>query len=255
LIKTIRNAFKIPELKKRIIITALLIIVYRVGAHVTLPGVDDAGLDSFFDSLAGKFGKAGSNVIGFVNMFSGGAFRQMTIFALGIQPYISASIAMQLLTVVSPSLEAISKQPDGRKKITQYTRYATVVLSIIQGFGISTLLKNPASIGSSQAVVLNPTFKWQLLVMITLMAGTAFVMWLGEQISDHGIGNGISLIIMVGIIARAPSVFRSQFIQIQNGLSNPFENVLLLVLMFGITLVVVAVSTGLEKYLFSMQKE
>ena len=201
MIKTIRNAFKIPELKKRIIITALLIIVYRVGAHVTLPGVDDAGLDSFFDSLAGKFGKAGSNVIGFVNMFSGGAFRQMTIFALGIQPYISASIAMQLLTVVSPSLEAISKQPDGRKKITQYTRYATVVLSIIQGFGISTLLKNPASIGSSQAVVLNPTFKWQLLVMITLMAGTAFVMWLGEQITEHGIGQGISLIITVGIVS------------------------------------------------------
>ena len=201
MIKTIRNAFKIPELKKRIIITALLIIVYRVGAHVTLPGVDDAGLDSFFDSLAGKFGKAGSNVIGFVNMFSGGAFRQMTIFALGIQPYISASIAMQLLTVVSPSLEAISKQPDGRKKITQYTRYATVVLSIIQGFGISTLLKNPASIGSSQPVVLNPTFKWQLLVMITLMAGTAFVMWLGEQITEHGIGQGISLIITVGIVS------------------------------------------------------
>ena len=134
-------------------------------------------------------------------MFSGGAFRQMTIFALGIQPYISASIAMQLLTVVSPSLEAISKQPDGRKKITQYTRYATVVLSIIQGFGISTLLKIPASIGSSQAVVLNPTFKWQLLVMITLMAGTAFVMWLGEQITEHGIGQGISLIITVGIVS------------------------------------------------------
>ena len=122
MIKTIRNAFKIPELKKRIIITALLIVVYRVGAHVTLPGVDDAGLDTFFDSLAGKFGKAGSNVIGFVNMFSGGAFRQMTIFALGIQPYISASIAMQLLTGGSPTLEAISKQPDGRKKNTQYTR-------------------------------------------------------------------------------------------------------------------------------------
>ena len=134
-------------------------------------------------------------------MFSGGAFRQMTIFALGIQPYISASIAMQLLTVVSPSLEAISKQPDGRKKITQYTRYATVVLSIIQGFGISTLLKNPASIGSSQAVVFSPTFKWQLLVMITLMAGTAFVMWLGEQITEHGIGQGISLIITVGIVS------------------------------------------------------
>ena len=201
MIKTIRNAFKIPELKKRIIITALLIIVYRVGAHITLPGVNDAGLDSFFEGLAGKFGKAGSNVIGFVNMFSGGAFRNMTIFALGIQPYISASIAMQLLTVVSPSLEAISKQPDGRKKITQYTRYMTVVLSIIQGFGISQLLKNPASIGSDRAVVLHPTIGWTLLVMVTLMAGTAFVMWLGEQITEHGIGQGISLIITVGIVS------------------------------------------------------
>ena len=209
MVKALRNAFKIPELKKRIIFTALLLIVYRVGAHITLPGVDDKALEVFFENLAGRFGKAGSNVIGFINLFSGGAFKQMTIFALGIQPYISASIAMQLLTVVIPSLEKLSKEDGGRKKIVQYTRYGTVILSIVQGVGISTMLRNPAAIGSDQPVVLNPTLGWTLLVMITLMAGTAFVMWLGEQITEHGIGQGISMIITVGIVSGlVPGAFR-----------------------------------------------
>jgi len=209
LVKALRNAFKIPELKKRIIFTALLLIVYRVGAHITLPGVDDKALEVFFENLAGRFGKAGSNVIGFINLFSGGAFKQMTIFALGIQPYISASIAMQLLTVVIPSLEKLSKEDGGRKKIVQYTRYGTVILSIVQGVGISTMLRNPAAIGSDQPVVLNPTLGWTLLVMITLMAGTSFVMWLGEQITEHGIGQGISMIITVGIVSGlVPGAFR-----------------------------------------------
>jgi preprotein translocase subunit SecY len=235
LVKALRNAFKIPELKKRIVFTALLLIVYRVGAHITLPGVDDKALEVFFENLAGRFGKAGSNVIGFINLFSGGAFKQMTIFALGIQPYISASIAMQLLTVVIPSLEKLSKEDGGRKKIVQYTRYGTVILSIVQGVGISTMLRNPAAIGSDQPVVLNPTLGWTLLVMITLMAGTAFVMWLGEQITEHGIGQGISMIITVGIVSGlVPGAFRLVSSLIEGTLKIPA-----LVLFLG--LIVVAI--------------
>ncbi|HHZ90768.1 TPA: preprotein translocase subunit SecY [Candidatus Poribacteria bacterium] len=235
MVKALRNAFKIPELKKRIIFTALLLIVYRVGAHITLPGVDDKALEVFFENLAGRFGKAGSNVIGFINLFSGGAFKQMTIFALGIQPYISASIAMQLLTVVIPSLEKLSKEDGGRKKIVQYTRYGTVILSIVQGVGISTMLRNPAAIGSDQPVVLNPTLGWTLLVMITLMAGTAFVMWLGEQITEHGIGQGISMIITVGIVSGlVPGAFRLVSSLIEGTLKIPA-----LVLFLG--LIVVAI--------------
>ena len=235
MVKALRNAFKIPELKKRIIFTALLLIVYRVGAHITLPGVDDKALEVFFENLAGRFGKAGSNVIGFINLFSGGAFKQMTIFALGIQPYISASIAMQLLTVVIPSLEKLSKEDGGRKKIVQYTRYGTVILSIVQGVGISTMLRNPAAIGSDQPVVLNPTLGWTLLVMITLMAGTAFVMWLGEQITEHGIGQGISMIITVGIVSGLiPGAFRLVSSLIEGTLKIPA-----LVLFLG--LIVVAI--------------
>jgi len=201
-IKAIQNAFKIPELRKRIIFTALLVIVYRLGAHITLPGISDQALEEFFNQLKDR---PGGNVIGFVDLFSGGAFSQMTIFALGIQPYISASIVMQLLAVVIPSLEKLSKEPDGRKKITQYTRYGTVLLSIVQGIAISFVLRNSQGlIGQSNPIVANPTIWWHLLVMITLMAGTSFVMWLGEQITERGIGQGISLIITVGIVAAAP---------------------------------------------------
>lgn len=202
MIKAIQNAFKIPELRKRIIFTALLLIVYRLGAHITLPGISNQALEEFFNQLKDR---PGGNVIGFVDLFSGGAFSQMTIFALGIQPYISASIVMQLLAVVIPSLEKLSKEPDGRKKITQYTRYGTVLLSIVQGLGISFVLRNSQGlIGQSTPIVANPTIGWHCLVMITLMAGTAFVMWLGEQITERGIGQGISLIITVGIVSAAP---------------------------------------------------
>ena len=202
MIKAIQNAFKIPELRKRIIFTALLLIVYRLGAHITLPGISDQALEEFFNQLKER---PGGNVIGFVDLFSGGAFSQMTIFALGIQPYISASIVMQLLAVVIPSLEKLSKEPDGRKKITQYTRYGTVLLSIVQGIAISFVLRNSQGlIGQSTPIVANPTLWWHLLVMITLMAGTSFVMWLGEQITERGIGQGISLIITVGIVSAAP---------------------------------------------------
>ena len=201
MIKAFQNAFKIPELRKRLIFTALLLIVYRLGSHITLPGIDDGALEAFFKQLMDR----GGNVIGFIDLFSGGAFSQMTIFALGIQPYISASIIMQLLAVIVPSLEKLSKEQDGRKKITQYTRYGTVILSIIQGITISIVLRNPETItGQADAIVRNPNLWWHFLVVLTLTAGTSFVMWLGEQITERGIGQGISLIITVGIIAGLP---------------------------------------------------
>ena len=215
MIKAFQNAFKIPELRQRIIFTALMLIVYRLGAHITLPGIDDIELEKFFDSFRGR---TGGSVLDFVDLFSGGAFKQMTIFALGIQPYISASIVMQLLTVVIPFLEKLSKEPDGRKKITQYTRYATVILSAIQGIMISLLLQRPGAIISSEniQIVTNPGIWWTLLTMITLMAGTSFVMWLGEQITERGIGQGISLIITIGILSGMPGGIQTIFNQLLN---------------------------------------
>ena len=216
MIKAIRNAFKIPELRERIFFTAVLLIVYRLGAHITIPGIDDHALENFFNELKER---PGGNVIGFVDLFSGGAFTQMTIFALGIQPYISASIIMQLLAVVLPSLEKLRKEPDGQKKIIQYTRYGTVILSVVQGIGISWILRNPGQlgIGMDQPVVTNPNLMFHFLTVITLMAGTSFVMWLGEQITERGIGQGISLIITVGIVAAAPSGISNVFSRLVAG--------------------------------------
>ncbi|MCY3722723.1 preprotein translocase subunit SecY [Candidatus Poribacteria bacterium] len=233
MIKAVQNAFKIPELRKRIIFTALLLIVYRLGAHITLPGIDDQALEAFFQQLMER----GGNVIGFIDLFSGGAFSQMTIFALGIQPYISASIIMQLLAVIVPSLEKLSKEPDGRKKITQYTRYGTVLLSIIQGITISIVLRNPENItGQAGEIVRNPDLWWHFLVVITLTAGTSFVMWLGEQITERGIGQGISLIITVGIVAGLPGGVTTVF---NNLVTRPEFGILQLALL--VALVVVAV--------------
>ncbi len=197
MITAFRNAFKITELRKRITFTALLLIVYRVGAHVTIPGIDDEVIKRAYE---------GVGLMGFVDLFSGGAFGNMTIFALGIQPYISASIIIQLLTVVIPYLEQLSKEPDGKKKITQYTRYGTVILSAVQGFGISIMLdKNPQSLGFNEPILLVSGWQFRFLTMVTLAAGTSFIMWLGEQITERGIGNGISLIITAGIISQVPS--------------------------------------------------
>ncbi len=233
MIKAFQNAFKIPELRKRIIATALLLVVYRLGAHITLPGIDDQALEAFFQQLMER----GGNVIGFIDLFSGGAFSQMTIFALGIQPYISASIIMQLLAVIVPSLEKLSREPDGRKKITQYTRYGTVILSIIQGITISIVLRNPENItGQTGEIVRDPNLWWHFLVVLTLTAGTSFVMWLGEQITERGIGQGISLIITVGIIAGLPGGVTTVF---NNLVTRPEFGILQLALL--VALVIVAV--------------
>ncbi|RKU31979.1 preprotein translocase subunit SecY [Candidatus Poribacteria bacterium] len=235
MIKPIQNAFKIPELRKRIIFTVLLLIVYRLGAHITLPGIDDQALEEFFKQLVERTG----NVLALIDVFSGGAFGQMTIFALGIQPYISASIVMQLLAVIVPSLEKLRKEPDGQKKITQYTRYGTVLLSIVQGITITILLRNPGeAFGTGTgAIVNNPTIWWHALAVLTLTAGTAFVMWLGEQITERGIGQGISIIITVGIMAGFPAGVNTVY---SNLLGNTNFGLAQLAMLF--LLIVVAVS-------------
>ncbi|MDP8214448.1 MAG: preprotein translocase subunit SecY [Candidatus Euphemobacter frigidus] len=199
------NIFKIPELRKRIFFTLGLLIVYRIGCYIPTPGIDSEALTKIFAKLTSA---RGGTIFGLMDIFSGGAISKCTIFALGIMPYISASIIMQLLTAVIPFLEKLSKEGEvGRKKINQYTRYATVVLSLFQGYMISVGLQNPQSIfpGLAQGVqIAPPGLAFRLLAMLTLTSGTIFIMWLGEQITDRGIGNGISLIITTSIISRAP---------------------------------------------------
>ena len=199
------NIFKIPELKRRLIFTAALLAVYRIGVHVPTPGIDGGALSEFFDAAKGT-------IFGVVNMFTGGGLERLSVFALGIMPYISASIILQLLTVVIPHLEQLKKEGEqGQKKITQYTRYGTVILSIIQGFGIAVGLEGMQSPVSGAQVVFVPGWGFRLMTVITLTAGTAFIMWLGEQITERGIGNGISLIIFAGIVARMPGAIGNTF--------------------------------------------
>ncbi len=200
--QAVGNLLKIPDLRKKIFFTLTLIAVYRVGAYIPTPGVDGAKLAQFFANIART---QGGTLFGIMNMFSGGAMSRLTVFALGIMPYISASIIIQLLTAVIPTLERLAKEGEaGHKKIVQYTRYGTVVLAIIQSFFIALWLENPARFQGLQ-IVQYPGWPFRILTVITLTSGTAFIMWLGEQIQEHGIGNGISLIITAGIISRLPS--------------------------------------------------
>lgn len=199
--KAFFNIFRIEDLRKKVLYTLLIMVVYRIGAHIPTPGIDGQALAGFFDRIARA---QGGSLFGVMNLFSGGAMKQMTIFALGIMPYISSSIIIQLLTVVIPALERLSKEGDeGRKKIIQYTRYGTVLLSAIQSFFISLWLENPNAFQGT-IIVPHPGWGFRLMTMLTLTTGTAFIMWLGEQIDERGIGNGISLIITVGIISRIP---------------------------------------------------
>ena len=192
------SASKMPELRKRVGFTAGALAVYRLGCHVPTPGIDGQALAQFFAN-------ARSNILGLVNLFSGGALERFSIFALGIMPYISASIILQLLTVVIPYLEKLSKEGEiGRRKITQYTRYGTVALSLVQSFFISAGLETIQAPGGA-GVVFQPGWGFRLMTMITLTTGTAFIMWLGEQMTERGIGNGISMIIFAGIVAQLPN--------------------------------------------------
>src|SRR5271165_2061085 len=189
----IANMFRVPDLRKRILFTLGMLAIYRLGGHIPTPGVDTNQLQKFFEQNQGT-------IFGFVDLFSGGMLRRLTIFALGIMPYITASIILQLLTVVVPTLEKLQKEGElGRRKITQWTRYLTVILALIQSFGIAMALQN-----SGGGLVLNPGIGFVLMTMLSLTTGTAFIMWLGEQITERGIGNGMSLIIFTGIVVGLP---------------------------------------------------
>ncbi|MBU1712139.1 MAG: preprotein translocase subunit SecY [Proteobacteria bacterium] len=232
-----QNIFKIPELKKRVLMSLAFLIVYRIGVHVPVPGIDSVALASFF-------AKAKGTLLGLFDMFSGGAFEKLSVFALGIMPYISASIILQLLTVVIPHLERLSKEGEqGRKKITQYTRYGTVLLSIIQGFGISVGLESMTSPGGAP-VVIYPGWEFRLMTVITLTAGTAFIMWIGEQITERGIGNGISLIIFAGIVCRLPIAIANTFRLVSTGEMSIFLVIILFVLMVAVVGIIIFVEQG-----------
>jgi preprotein translocase subunit SecY len=226
-----QNIFKIPELKNKILYTFALLAVYRIGVHVPTPGIDSIALEKIFEAYKG-------GILGMFNMFSGGALERLSVFALGIMPYISASIILQLMTVVIPHLERLSKEGEqGRKKITQYTRYGTVILSIIQGFGISVGLEQ-------MGAVLQPGWAFRIMTVLTLTAGTAFIMWLGEQITERGIGNGISLIIFAGIVARLPNAIVQTFRLLSSGEMGIFGVVVLVVLMVLVVGVIIFVEQG-----------
>src|ERR1035437_1229018 len=198
---------KIPELRKKIIFTLIVLAVYRIGVHIPTPGVDGAALQQAFASMQGT-------IFGWFNLFSGGALERFSIFALGIMPYISSSIIFQLLTVMIPYLSELQKEGDqGRKKITQYTRYGTVILCFIQGFAISSTLMAY----SNPPLVLEPGMAFKIMTTITLTGGTMFLVWLGEQISESGIGNGTSMIIFAGIAARIPQGISSAISLVRSG--------------------------------------
>jgi len=226
-----QSMFRIPELKRRIIFTALILIVYRLGGHITTPGIDLDAIRQFFEGQQGT-------LVGLYDLFAGGNLRQATIFALGIMPYISASIIFQLLQAVVPYFEKLAKEgEEGRKKINQYTRYGTLALAIVQSFGISFALEG-------MGVVQHPGMAFKLLTVLTLTTGTMFVMWLGEQITEHGIGNGISLIIFIGIIARYPTDILNTMQALRTGSLNWFVGIIILLFMVGVIAGIIAITQG-----------
>jgi preprotein translocase subunit SecY len=235
-IESFRNIFAIPDLRKRVFFTFALLAVYRIGCHIPTPGIDPKALLEFMQQNANTF-------FGFVNTFTGGSLRKVAVFALGIMPYITASIILQLLTVVWPYLEKLSKEGElGRRKITQYTRYGTVVISIVQGMGIAILLERLRTPGGG-VLVPHPGWGFRLMTVLTLTTGCAFVMWLGEQISERGVGNGISLIIFAGIVVGLPRAIFTTLGSIQGGTLSVLKVVFLIVFM----LIVVAFIVYMEK--------
>ncbi|KPL18530.1 MAG: preprotein translocase subunit SecY [candidate division Zixibacteria bacterium SM23_81] len=231
MIKSIQSIFKIPELRRRLLFTLAIFFVYRIGGHVPTPGINAQALGQFFSQASGT-------LFGLYDMFVGGSFKKMTIFGLGIMPYISASIILQLLGSVVPYFQKLQKEgEEGRRKITQYTRYGTVVISALQAYGISVFLESITT-QEGQSIVLHPGFGFRLLTMLTLCSGTIFIMWLGEQITERGIGNGISLIIFIGIIARLPGGLMNEIRQVLAGTKRPVPE---LFLVFFLILAVAAV--------------
>jgi preprotein translocase subunit SecY len=243
------NILKIPDLRKKVMLTLGMIAIYRVGTYIPTPGIDGAKLAQFFARLAQSQGGA---LFGIMNMFSGGAISRLTIFALGIMPYISSSIIIQLLTAVIPALEKLAKEGEaGRKKIVQYTRYGTIALSIIQSFFIALWLENPARFQGLQ-IVQFPGWPFRILTVITLTSGTAFIMWLGEQIQEYGIGNGMSLIITAGIVSRIPTALYQLYSLFspfapEKAQLDPFTLVLMVFMLVAVIVAVIVVTQGQRK--------
>ena len=242
-----KNIFKIQDLKHKVIITLALIAVYRIGGFIPVPGIDSQALAEFFDRIAKS---QGGSILGIMNMFSGGSLEKLTIFALGIMPYISSSIIIQLLTAVIPALEKISKEGRaGHQKINQYTRYATVGLAIIQSYFIALWLEHPGRLLEGLSIVSNPGLGFRFITVITLTTGTIFIMWLGEQIQERGIGNGISLIITAGIISSIPTAIQQLVLYVspKTRQLHPATLVVMAALLVFVVLAVIFVTQGQRK--------
>jgi preprotein translocase subunit SecY len=231
---TIANMFRIPDLRKRIFFTLGLLAVYRFGGHIPTPGIDANRLAEFFQQNSGS-------LFGFIDLFSGGMFRRLTIFALGIMPYITASIILQLLQVVVPTLEKLQKEGElGRRKITQWTRYLTIILAVVQSFGIALTLEK-----SGGGFVLNPGIGFLLMTVLTLTAGTTFIMWLGEQITERGIGNGMSLLIFAGIVVGIPRAIDNIYDHVFRVRDwTPIHLIIILAVMIAVVAFIVLVERG-----------
>ena len=236
--EAVANIFRIPDLRNRVLFTLAMLAIYRLGAHIPTPGIDANRLEQFFQQAQGT-------LFGFMDLFSGGMFRRLTIFALGIMPYITSSIILQLLTVVVPTLEKLSKEGElGRRKITQWTRYLTVGLALFQSAAIATMLQTAGSGAMGGGFVINPGLGFTVMTIITLTTGTAFIMWLGEQITERGIGNGMSLIIFTGIVIGLPHAMREIYNNVVVGQWNAFHVLVILTVMIAVIAMVVLVERG-----------
>ncbi|MBP7571305.1 MAG: preprotein translocase subunit SecY, partial [Acidobacteria bacterium] len=238
MVESLRNLFAIPDLRNRVLFTLALLGVYRIGNHIPTPGVNT-------EALALLAEQARNTMFGLYDMFSGGNLSKVTIFALGIMPYITASIILQLLTVVWPYLERLSKEGElGRRKITQYTRYGTILLSVIQSLGIALFLENQTGVAGGLPLVYQPGLAFRLMTVLTLTTGTTFIMWLGEQITERGVGNGMSLIIFAGIVVGLPRAVLSTLEQLRTGEMGVIRLILLLAFMVVVVAAIIYVERG-----------
>ncbi|MBI4864729.1 MAG: preprotein translocase subunit SecY [Candidatus Riflebacteria bacterium] len=245
MIETFSNAFKIRELRNRIWFTFLMVLVFRLGCQIPTPGIDAHKMKAMIEAAA-------NSVLGFFNIFSGGALEKFSVFALGITPYINSSIIMQLLIYVIPDLERLAKEEgeEGRRKISQYTRYGTVVIGALQAFGICVWLERLADSRGPMNIVIEPGMAFKLMAVLTLTAGTAFIMWLGEQMTAMGIGNGVSILITAGIVSRLPSATGTVYHTFELDKLNPLgflKLIGLLVIVLGVIAAVVVVQDGVRK--------
>jgi preprotein translocase subunit SecY len=240
-LQSFQSAFRIPELRNRILFTLGILVVYRIGGQVPIPGIDRIALAEFFSG-------ASRTLFGLYDMFVGGAFTRATVFALGVMPYISASIILQLLGAVIPFLQKLQKEgEEGRKKITQYTRYGTVALAAAQAFGVSFFMESLRSPQSGMSVVVDPGWGFRFLTVVTITAGTVFIMWLGERIDDRGIGNGMSMLIFIGIVARLPWAVGQEYQDFITNDKGILREILVLLIIVGVTALVVLITQGTRK--------